>query len=119
MNDLSSSEERRACATARPVGVSVSISSVSEGNLDTTGAEVVAHRYQIAQAAAHPVKLAHNQRVADRKGAAAAIRKGFEITGTPGILTRAAQRAFSISRAPSPSSSARIFIIARNCSTSF
>ena len=28
----------------------------------------------------------------DRKGAAAAIRKGFEITGTPGLLTRAAQR---------------------------
>ncbi len=28
----------------------------------------------------------------DRKGAAAAMRKGFEITGTLGLLTRAAQR---------------------------
>jgi len=28
----------------------------------------------------------------DRKGAAAARRKGFEITGTLGLLTRAAQR---------------------------
>jgi hypothetical protein len=37
---------------ARPVGVAVSIASVSEWNFHATGAEVVEHRYQVTQAAA-------------------------------------------------------------------
>jgi hypothetical protein len=31
---------------------------------DATGSEVVAHRYQVAEAAAQPVELPHDQRVA-------------------------------------------------------
>jgi hypothetical protein len=49
---------------ARPVGVAVSIASVSEWNFYATGAEIIEHRYQVAQAAAQPVELPNNQRVA-------------------------------------------------------
>jgi hypothetical protein len=41
-----------------------------------TGAEVVQHRYQVAQAAAQPVELLHDQRVADAKGSKATKRGG-------------------------------------------
>jgi len=55
---------------ARPLGVSVSIGSVGVDRLRERSefhsaiAQAVEHRYQVAQAAAQPVELPHNERVA-------------------------------------------------------
>jgi hypothetical protein len=58
---------------ARPVGVAVSIASMSEWNFthdwigtkaNRQGPEIVEHRNQVAPATAQPVQLPHNQRVA-------------------------------------------------------
>jgi predicted nucleic acid-binding protein len=55
----------------------------------------------------------------DRKGAAAGRRKGFEITGTLGLLTRAAQRGLLDLAGALARLKTRIFTTARNCSTNF
>src|ERR1019366_3814550 len=52
------------CHMARPVGVSVSIASVSDPELDALLFEAVQHMDEVAQAAAQTVELPHNQCVA-------------------------------------------------------